>query len=181
MLDLAGSVRGLAIVGTIGAGKTTVAEALSTLLHEKAIRHGLIDVDWLGQLYPPPDEQNPFSLELGFTNLSLIAPNFLDLGARHLVIAVTLTSRSELAALRAAIPHVELSICLLGSSARTRRDRIESRDVGRLREDFLRRTDELDAQIRSESFHDLEVVNDARSPSETAAEILSLLDWERSG
>jgi deoxyadenosine/deoxycytidine kinase len=53
------SIPGVAITGTIGAGKTAVAEAISNLLTSKELQHALIDLDWLGQVYPPPDSRIP--------------------------------------------------------------------------------------------------------------------------
>ena len=46
--------RAIALTGTIAAGKTTLAEAISEELHARETRHALIDLDWLGQVYPTP-------------------------------------------------------------------------------------------------------------------------------
>ncbi|MGI8775366.1 MAG: adenylyl-sulfate kinase [Actinomycetota bacterium] len=50
----------LLLTGTIGAGKTTLAEAMSEVLHERATRHALIDLDWLGQVSPLPEGRDPY-------------------------------------------------------------------------------------------------------------------------
>ncbi|GAA2556544.1 hypothetical protein GCM10010435_29020 [Winogradskya consettensis] len=44
--------RALLITGTVGAGRTTMAEALGDLLIEDAIPLAIIDVDWLRRSWP---------------------------------------------------------------------------------------------------------------------------------
>jgi len=56
-------ISAVALTGTIGAGKTTVAEAISEELHERNIRHALLDLDWLGQVYPVPEGHEPYGYE----------------------------------------------------------------------------------------------------------------------
>lgn len=167
----------MAITGTIAAGKTSLAEAVSAILHERGMRHALLDIDWLGQLYPPHDADDPFSLELAFRNLELIVPNFVNEGADHFVMALTLTSKEELDALRTATPQLDLRICMVTASSATRARRIAARDGGTLQKDFLERTDELDERIRSLRLHDLEIVNDGRALPDIAAEVLHDLGW----
>jgi hypothetical protein len=105
----------VAITGTVG--KTAVAEALSNLLHSKRTRHALIDVDWLGQVYPPPNPDHPHCLDLALTNLAATAPNFVSAGARYFVIAITMTSRGQLNELRRALPQVSITVCRIDASS----------------------------------------------------------------
>lgn len=172
-------IPGVAITGTIAAGKTSVAEAVSAILHERGMRHALLDIDWLGQLYPPRDAADPFSLTLAFRNLELIVPNFIDEGADYFVMALTLTSQEEMAALRKAIPQVHIKVCLLTASHSARDDRISSRDTGSLRDDFLRRTDALADQIKALQLHDFKLQNEGRPIDAVAAELLDSLRWLR--
>lgn len=176
-MSAAGNLLGVAFTGTIGAGKTTVAEALSGLLHVRGMRHALIDLDWLGQVYPPPDGNDPYSLDLALTNLGMITPNFLAAGAAYFVIAATLTSARQLDALRHALPQVSLSVCRVEASPATTGGRIRSRDRGYLRDDFLTRTDALAQQIRFAEIEDFTVSNDGRSPNDVAEEALRRLGW----
>lgn len=170
-------ISGVAITGTIGAGKTALAEALSELLHAKSIRHALIDVDWLGQLYPVADPGDPHSFELAFKNLRAIAPNFVSEGARYFIIALTLTSREELEELQSAIPEVSLTVCRVEVSPGTAAERIERRELGGLKEDFLTRTDALAQQIRDAGIEDVVVINDDVPITEIAKELVERLGW----
>lgn len=137
----------------------------------------MLDVDWLGQVYPPLDPDDPFSLDLALDNLALIAPNYVAAGTRCFVVAVTLTSQDELIALKAALPQVDLSVCLLTASADTRARRIEARDSGALRDDFLQRTDALHEQIASLQMHDFDLSNDGTPLNEVSSDLLDRLGW----
>ena len=45
--EAAPEVRALFLNGTVGAGKTTTADAIGSLLQESATPHAIIDLDWL--------------------------------------------------------------------------------------------------------------------------------------
>lgn len=174
----ASSIPGVAITGTIGAGKTALAEALSELLHSKWMRHALIDLDWLGQVYPPPDSVDPYALDLAFMNLALIAPNFIGTGVRYFVIAATLTSSDELAHLRAALPHVDLDVCRVVAPIEQLAQRIRRRELGSLRNDFLRRTESLASQMEAAKLENFVLVNDGPI-GDAAKELLRRLGWAK--
>ena len=172
----AASVPGVVITGTIGAGKTAAAEALSELLHSNGMYHALIELDWLGQVYPPPDPTDPHALDLALDNLALIAPNFHDAGARYFVIAGTLTSSDELRRLRDALPRVSLRVCRIAPPVDIVHERIAHRELGALRNDFLSRTESLAQQIEAAKIDDFVLVNDG-SISKTASELHGRLGW----
>jgi adenylylsulfate kinase-like enzyme len=126
-------LRGVVLTGTIGAGKTSVSEGLSGLLTEKGIRHALLDLDWLGQLYPPTDPENPYALDLAFRNLEAIAPNFTEAGARYIVIGATITNARELQQLRGSLPDIELVACRVEADPEVVAARIRARSEQRER------------------------------------------------
>jgi len=175
---MASSVPGVAITGTIGAGKTAAAEALSELLYSRGMHHALIDLDWLGQVYPPPDPMDPHALDLAFNNLALIAPGFLKVGVRYFVVAATLTSAAELSRLRAALPKVDLSVCRVVAPVDLIAERLRRRELGSLRHDFLTRTETLGLQIEAAKLEDFVLVNDGHI-RETALELLEKLGWAK--
>ncbi len=173
------SIPGVAITGTIGAGKTAVAEAISDLLASKEMKHALIDLDWLGQVYPPPDSLNPYALDLAFENLALTAPKFIAAGARYFVVAATLTSSDELHRLRAALPSVEMDVCRVVAPTEVIEKRIRQRELGSMRNDFLSRTGSLASQIEAARLGRFVLVNDG-SIGDVAKEALRNLDWAKS-
>jgi thymidylate kinase len=172
------NVKAVAITGTIGVGKTALAAALSELLHSKGIRHGLLELDWLGEVYPPPNPDDPYSLDLTFRNLKLIAPNLIEAGAEFLVIGATLTSKPELDGLREALGEIPITVCRVAASPETIAKRIRQRELGYLLDDFLNRTDALANEIEDAGIDDFVVVNDDRPIAEVAAELLEKLGWD---
>jgi adenylylsulfate kinase len=171
-------VEAVAITGTIGVGKTALAAALSERLHAKGIRHALIEIDWLGEVYPPPNPDEPYSLELAFKNLKAIAPNLIEAGAEFLVIGATLTAKPELDGLRRALGEIPITVCRVQASPETIAERIRQRELGYLLDDFLNRTDALAQEIEEAGIDDFVVTNDNRSIAEVAAELLEKLGWE---
>lgn len=172
-----GAVRAVLLTGTIGVGKTALAEALSVVLHEAGIRHALLDLDWLGQVYPAPDADDPFSTGLVAENLALIWPNFLAAGARYAIVAGTVESRQQLDELRRALPGVDITVCLVVASSDLVKERIRDRDRGRLLDDFLARTDGLAQTIEKARMHDLVVRNEDQPPEAIAQETVMKLGW----
>ena len=175
----AADISGVLLTGTIGAGKTTLAEAISDRLHEEGIRHALLDVDWLGQVYPPPDELDPFNDSLSVRNLAAIWSNFVGAGIRHAVLAATVLNGGQLDALRRAVPGCELTVVRVATSPTMVAVRLRARDTGRLLADFLNRTDSVAREIEHAALEAFTVKNDGPDPSELAGDILRQLQWLR--
>jgi adenylylsulfate kinase len=84
----------LLITGTVGAGKTSVADAAGDLLADAGVPNAVIDLDWLRRAWPaPPDD--PFNGALTLRNLRAVAANFLAAGAERLVLAGVIEDRAE--------------------------------------------------------------------------------------
>jgi len=58
----------LLLTGSVGVGKTSVAESLSGLLTAESIPHALANMDWLRYVYPMA-ETDPYNTALGLRNL----------------------------------------------------------------------------------------------------------------
>ena len=169
--------RALVLTGTIGAGKTSIAEAISVELHERGVRHGLLALDWLGQVYPPLDSADPFNLELHLENIAAIVPNFTARGVDRYVVSATITSRAELDALRDALGRVEVIVGLVTAPDETLLARIRRRDEGALRDDFLDRAVALGRAIASERMEDFVVDNPDGSLKNVVATALAFVGW----
>ncbi|HWL64607.1 MAG TPA: AAA family ATPase [Actinomycetota bacterium] len=165
------------LTGTIGVGKTTVAEAISESLHDAHQLHALIDLDWLAQLYPAPDEADPYNTNLAADNLAAVWRNFHTAGARRAVMAATVESAEQLGEIRRALPDAEFTVVLVTASSDSVHGRIATRDRGRLRNDFLACTNALATRIESAGLHEFAIENDGRLPDEAANEILQKLGW----
>lgn len=99
----------LLVTGTVGAGKTTVADEVAVLLGEQRIPYALIDLDWLCQLYPAPPEDR-FREELMFRNLSAIWPNYRNEGVDYLVLANVIEETAHLERYEAAVPEADITV-----------------------------------------------------------------------
>lgn len=72
----------LVVTGTIGVGKTAIAMTMSEILHDRGIRHGLLEVDWLGEVYPAPYPDDPYSMRFAMRNLARSGPTTSRSGSR---------------------------------------------------------------------------------------------------
>lgn len=166
------------MTGTIGAGKTSLVEAISDVLDERGLHHAFIELDGLGQLYPSPDPDDPFNMNLQIESLASVLPNFIAAGARYLVLGATIERPEQLERLRSAIGATDLRVVLVKASPATVRDRIVERETGsRLVEDFLKRTEKMGHKMERSGMHDLAVWNEGKPIEEVAAEVVSFLRW----
>jgi dephospho-CoA kinase len=164
------------LTGTIGAGKTTLAELVSERLHAANHPHALLELDALGGLCPPPDPMQPFSLNLAIMNLQAVWPNFVARGIRSAVLTATITSAEELEQVRRSIPDARITPVLVTASPGLVHARIRAREKGSLLEPFLERTDRLAIETARAVSGAREVANDG-SPTDAASEVLELLRW----
>lgn len=165
------------LTGTIGAGKTTIAEAISERLHAAGSRHALMDLDWLAQLYPAPEANDPYNTRLAARNLAAVWPNFSEAGARYAVLAATVESREQLQSIRSALPGVDLTVALVVADPEVVRHRILKRNRGPLQQDFLARTDALARTIEAAHLHSFVVNNSDDPPGDVATRVLEQLGW----
>jgi hypothetical protein len=168
--------RALFINGTVGAGKTTTANEIGTLLQRRRIPHAVIDLDSLRNAWPSPPGDR-FNLELELENLAAVATNFRDAGAEILLLAGVL----EVAAVRAryeAAVGVPLTVCRLVVAVPSLRSRITARHrAGEERDWHLARTGELDSILEAAQVDDLMVTADDSPPDVIAARVLAAVGW----
>jgi len=82
----------LLLIGAVGVGKTTSADAVGTLLEARGIPGAVIDLDAIRRGWPaPPGDRFNTSIELA--NLTSVARNYREAGARVLVAAGVIEER----------------------------------------------------------------------------------------
>lgn len=166
------------LTGTVGAGKTSVAEEISTLLYEIHAPHVCIDLDWLCQGYPaPPDD--PYNEALMFANLAGVWANFRTGNPRYLVLARVLESRKELRRYEKAIPEARMTVVRLVASEATIEQRLRRREVGSFLPPLWTRSKELTGILNRAAAEDFSVSNDGRPLREVALEVIQRLGWPR--
>ena len=110
------------LTGAPGAGKTSVAEALSDLLVVEDVRHALVETEALTSAHPPlPDEQ-------WLMPVRSVCELYRSFGYPLLLIAVTVESVTELGDLLAAIGADEHAVVRLEAEPQTLRRRIVERE-----------------------------------------------------
>ncbi len=171
------SPRALLITGTVGAGKTSVADALGGLLAEAGIAHGVIDLDRLSQAWPAPAD-DPFNALLMLQNLRAVAANFLAAEAQWLILAGVAEDADDRRRLSEAV-GVPLAVCRLHVElavvhARLRhRHRDEPEDLRW----HLARSGELAAILDRAAVEDFAVDATRGSVAEVAEKVLRATGW----
>lgn len=92
----------LFVTGTVGVGKTTVAEAVAESLGSAGRPAGFVDLDALGRLHPAP-RGDRFRRHLTMANLAAVADGHREAGATHLVVAGVAEDRSQLSEVEGAL------------------------------------------------------------------------------
>ncbi len=162
----------LVVTGPVGAGKTSVATAISGLLDEAGIAHALVDMDALRGCSPAPVD-DPFHIQLGLRNLAAVWTNYRDAGARRLILADVVESRAEVAGYRAAVPGARVVVVRLRAPVPVLVRRLEGRETGASLDWHCRRAAELAEQMEASAVEDILVDTEGVSIGAIAAEILS--------
>ncbi len=165
------------ITGTVGAGKTTLAEAISNMIEAAGIRHGLISTDWLGQLVPfLPDD--PFAGKFTARNLAAIWPNYIEQGVRHMVVEGVIETPVMKEAFVEALPGADVTVVRVRSPQTLINERITERETGFYKERLLARSAELTPILEAAALEDFTVDNDGRDIDIVASAVLDHLGWD---
>lgn len=169
--------RALLLTGTVGSGKTSVAEAIGDLLSDAGVANAVIDVDWLRRSWPrPPGDR--FNSRMALRNVSAVAQNYLQAGAARLVLAGVIESRGERSAYQTAVA-VPLTVCRLRVEPSTIRQRLIRRhdnDDDGLRW-HLDRSAELDHILERAQIEDFVVDATTRPIRQAAEAVLAAIGW----
>ncbi|WP_420000662.1 hypothetical protein [Streptomyces boninensis] len=163
----------LLITGTVGAGKTSVADAAGDLLTGAGVPHAVMDLDWLCRAWLRP-EDDPFNFELLLRNLTCVTRNYVAAGADRLLLAGVVESVADRDRYREAL-GMDLRVCRLRVALPEVRRRLRDRhqdDPDGLRW-HLDRSGELDAILERAGVADFTVDVTSESVPEVAARVLT--------
>ena len=164
------------LTGPVGVGKSTVAEAMGYLLLARDIPHANVDFDQL-TAGPRPADDDVWGTKLGLSNLAAIWRNYQQAGARRLIIARVIESRSELDGFRRAVPGADIVVVRLRAAPGTLQARVRLRGPWRDLEWHLARSVELGAQMDAQPFEDVLVETDDRDVTTVARDVLERTGW----
>jgi hypothetical protein len=168
----AAPARAILLTGTAGSGKTAVAVAIGERLEAGDEAYALVDLDWLAWVRPAP--ASLFTVHsLLAENLTRIWPAFREAGVERLVLARHLVEGAQLAALRAALPGVELFVVRLTAPPALIEQRLRVRDAGAQLAEHLAEA-ARGAQTRLE---DAVVENGERPLRDVADDVLGAAGW----
>lgn len=167
----------IVITGPVGVGKTTVAGEMGLLLRDAKIAHATVDFDQLSECYPRPVDDDRWGTKLGLMNLAALWKNYERSGARRLVIARVLESRSELDGFREVVPGAEIQVVRLRAAPETLQSRVRRRGPGRGMKWHLNRAIELAPLMDAQQIEDVLVETDGRDAAGIARDILIRVGW----
>ena len=164
------------VTGPVGVGKTTVAEAMGYQLLAVKVPHANVDFDQL-TAGPRTADDDVWGTKLGLSNLAAIWKNYQHAGARRLIIARVIESRSELDGFRNAVPGADIVVVRLRAAPGTLQARVRQRGPWRDMAWHLKRSVELGAQLDAQPFEDVLVETDDRDVTTVAREVLQRAGW----
>ena len=163
----------LALHGSPGAGKSTLARALALTLAQANIPWGVIDMDELSLIHPYPGRHFPRE------NLRAIWPNYVAaVPDIKLIIPTVFADEREVELLRAVLPGARLIICELTAPLEILEQRVTEREP----------TEEMAAGLREwvrvyharsdhERIRHFQVTTHPATVSESVHAILQLANW----
>jgi hypothetical protein len=167
----------LLITGTVGVGKTTIADAVGDLLREANVPGAVVDIDWLRNAWPAPSDDR-FNMALAMRNLRATSANFLDAGATRLVLAGVVESAADREAHAQAV-GIPMTVCRLRADLDLVRIRLARRHEhhANLRRWHVQRCAELEAIMDVAAVADSVVDVTTATAFEAAAAVLRQVGW----
>lgn len=162
----------LLITGTVGVGKTSVADEVYEILKHKNDPVALINIDELGYAVPHPDDDR-FNIRLQLKNLSAIWPNYSELGVESLIVPCVIENKGDVEHFRNMLPSSDIFVVRLTASLSTVEDRIKGRLMGGSLDWHLKRAQELEEIFEHQSFEDVLISNEAKMITEVANEVIA--------
>jgi len=166
----------LILTGSVGVGKSSVADAISDILSKKSVPNAVIDLDHLRRAYPKPTN-DPFHMKLGYKNLASLWKNYKAVGITHLIVPNVVENKKELKQLKSAVLNSDIHVVHLKADIKTIHSRLRNRDTGDSLKWHLDRAVVLTEQLEKSRVEDFTVDTKNKSVTKIAKEIISDIEW----
>jgi len=164
----------LILTGTMGAGKTVVLGEASDILAQRQIIHAAIDLDAFGLAHLPDAARSD---DVMYDNLRSICRNYAALGVQRFLVARAIEDRAQLKLCRDIIPAISTVVCRLTASIEVMKRRVQVRDLGISRREYVARVAKLNVILDRARLEDFAVANESRSLTDVALEVLVKAGW----
>jgi tRNA uridine 5-carbamoylmethylation protein Kti12 len=164
----------LIVTGTMGAGKTSVMAEASDILSERNIVHASIDLDALAVAHLGSVAGND---EIMYLNLQSVYRNCADRGVQRFLLARAVEDRARLDLICSIVPAANTAVCRLTASIDVMKQRVAMRDPGMLQRELMARVAELNTILDRAALEDFTVINENRSVTAVALEMLVEAGW----
>ncbi len=162
----------LVLHGSPGAGKTTLARAVSEILREADLAHGVIDLDEISLVHPY--QGRSFARE----NLMVLWPRYAAIPGLRLILPSVIADEEELVLLRNALPGANLAVCELTAPQAVLKDRVTAREPNEFWQRSLRGwVDVYHARDDLVRIRDFLVSTHQRSEQDAAQEVVEKAGW----
>jgi len=163
----------LALYGSPGSGKSTIARALSEALRAEDLAHGVIDLDDLSLVHPYPGRWFPRA------NLRAIWPNYVAAAPDiRVIIPTVFADEREVDLLREATPGARLMICELTAPIPVLKQRVTDREPTDEWGAALRKwVDVYHARSDHERIRNFQVTTYPATVDESVRQVLQLTGW----
>lgn len=165
----------LIVTGTMGAGKTAVLAEASDILRQRRIVHAGVDVDAMALAYLPSSAAANDAVM--YRNLRSVCRNYAARGVRRFLLARAIEEAAQLNACREIVPARNTVVCRLTASIETMERRIEIREPGMSQRECVARVAVLNDILDRARLEDFTVVNEHRSLTDVAHEMLAKAGW----
>lgn len=162
----------LIITGPVGVGKTAVGDEVFEILKSEMQPISLVNLDELGYVYPKAAD-DPYGTHIGLKNLGVIWTNYVELGAKRLIIPYVVETLKGIERFHKIIPHAHITTVRLDATVATLHQRLSNRPMGGSLEWHLNRAVELVSVFERSQIGDLVIDTNDKTVSEIAREILS--------